>query len=252
MIIQQITKDILVAIADARMHGTMYVTINSISSYLALFLGILHGRKLGLRWHHAIIPVVVERNTTGYLMSLVLWIENGFQPGTVASAPVAYPYIPILAFLVAKLLRTSWKEVWDAVMPVPLMMFVGARVACTVAGCCYGYPCSWGIYNVNLGIYVFPIQLVEALATVLILAAVYRREKKNNFVPDGRNVPIILISYGIVRFFLEFFHDNKKIIFGLATTSFHCLIMIAAGLIALWLIRRSEQTQGGAICADIH
>ena len=228
-------------IADAGKLNDVYLAINNIANYIAIVFGLFHSRKLKVHFLTAVVAVFVERALFGSLMTLILFVENGFEPTALKNAVVVYPYIPLLAWLLSKPLRYSWKALWDVLMPISLVAFVGARISCTVTGCCYGYPCSWGVYNVLKGTYLFPIQFLEALVAVLILVAMIRREKKNGFVPDGRNVPLILISYGIARFFLEFLHDNQKIVAGLASTQFHCLIMIAVGFIALRIIKQSEE-----------
>ena len=124
-------------------------------------------------------------------------------------------------------------------MVIPLTMFAGARIACTTMGCCRGYVSKRGVYNPLYGGIRFPVQLLETVISVLILIYVFWREKKNHFVSDGRNVPIILITYGIARFFSEFLHDDIKI-FGFTWMQVHCVLMIMVGVITLRIIRRSE------------
>lgn len=240
---QEVIAKLFMSIADAGMLTNAYYFINNIGNYAAIAFGLIHARKLRVHFLTAVIAIIIERELFGYIMTGVLFVENGFEPTALKNAVVAYPYIPLLAWLVAKLLKQSWKTMWDVMMPDCLVAFVGARISCTVTGCCYGYPCSWGIYNVQKGEYLFPIQLLEAFAAVIILVAMVKREKKNGFIPDGRNVPLILISYGVLRFFLEYLHDNEKIIAGLASTQFHCLIMIAVGIISLRILKKSEQNK---------
>lgn len=236
-------NDLIISINEAGLRTSAYATINTIANYCAILFGFIHARKLKVGIIPSGLTVLAERELSGYLMTAIIFIENGFTDTGKLNAPVVYPYIPLMGFLVSKIVRRSYKEIWDIMIVPPMVMFIGARIACTVAGCCRGYPCSWGIYNVKIGECVFPIQLLESIVTIIILLFVIRRERKNNFVPDGRNVPIILISYGVSRFFLEFLHDNEKIIAGLASTQFHCLIMIISGVITLMIIRRSEQNQ---------
>lgn len=236
-------NEVIAVINDTGLRTDVYSTINSISMIIALLFGVCNGKKMRV----GIIAVVVAAATyyvlNGPLATFILFVENGFTSTGKQNGVVIFPYIPLIGFLLSKILRKSWKEIWDVMMVLPLTMFAGARIACTVAGCCRGYPFAWGIYNVKTKECVFPIQLVESLVSILILVYVFHREKKNGFVPDGRNVPIILISYGIARFFLEFLHDNQKIVLGLASTQFHCILMIIIGVITLEIIRRSEKKE---------
>ncbi len=232
---------LIAAIDEAGMRNDMYGTINTISHYFSILFGILHGRKLKASIPTVIVSALVVRYISGPLVTLILYVENGFSPTKLQNAVVMFAFVPLIGFLVSKLLKKSYKEIWDIMMVVPIVMFAGARIACTVAGCCRGYPCTWGVYNADAERLLFPIQLLESLVSVLILVYVLWREKHNHFIPDGRNVPIILISYGIARFFLEFLHDNKKIIYGLASTQFHCLLMILVGVVTLHIIQKSER-----------
>lgn len=231
-------------------YAGLYSTINTVSFVLASFLGILHGKKIRVKLFVVTFAVVIERIISGPLATAIIFVENGFVSTGKQNGVVVFAFVPLLGFLLSKILRKSYKELWDVMMPVPLMMFVGARIACTIAGCCRGYACDWGIYNVKTGGYVFPIQLLEALVTVLILVYVFLREKKNKFVPDGRNVPIILITYGIARFFLEFLHDNEKIVLGVDSMQFHCIFMILVGIVTLLILRRGEKN-ASKIVSDI-
>ncbi len=235
-------NNIIVAVDEAGLRNDAYSTINSIAYYCSIFFGIIHGIKLKVKPIHVMIAVIVERMLAGYIANAVLFVEDGFVFTGRANAVVAFPFIPVVGFIMAKILKAPYQKIWDVVMVSPIVMLAGARIACTVAGCCHGYPCSWGVYNGITDEILFPIQLLEFFVSVFILTYVFYREKKNNFVPDGMNVPIILISYGVLRFFLEFLHDNEKIVFGIASTQFHCLIMIVVGMIALFVLKKDGKT----------
>ena len=231
---------IILEISQAGQSMTTYLFINNVFFYFSIMVGLLRGRKLQVGLVATVIAVAAERILASPLSNVILFVQNGFVKTGEMNVVVVFAWVPLTAYLLSLLVRRPWKQIWDLLMPLPLVMFVGARFACTVEGCCRGVPCDWGIYNSITGQTVFPVQLLESLVTILILIKVFRREKKNNFATDGRNVPIILINYGIARFFLEFLHDNAKIIFGMNAMSFHCLFMILVGIFCLWIIRRSE------------
>lgn len=218
----------------------MYSTINTVAFYLAILLGILHGIKLKVGIIAVILSVLIERYLAGPLASAIIFVENGFVDTGIQNGVVTFVFVPLLGFVLAKIFKKSYKQLWDVMMVPPIIMFAGARIACTIAGCCRGYDFSWGIYNVKTGGNVFPIQLLESVVAISIIIFIVVRERKNKFIPDGRNVPIILILYGVSRFFLEFLHNNKKVIIGLASTQFHCLLMIIVGVLTLIIIRKSE------------
>lgn len=232
-------NNIIIAIDEAGQGQEMYIKINTVFLYISLLIGFLNGMKMKAGILTSLATVLAETYLTGPISSAIIYMEDGFRVSGRNNAVYAFAFIPLIGFLVAKILRKSYKQIWDIIMVIPLAMFAGARIACTVAGCCRGYPFSWGVYNPVVGEILFPIQLVESLVSILILIYVFWRERKNNFVPDGRNVPIILISYGIARFFLEFLHIESEV-FGFTWMQVHCIFMLTVGMITLRIIRKSE------------
>ena len=82
------------------------------------------------------------------------------------------------------------------------------RIGCLMGGCCYGKPTDSpiGIYMVNLGYKVVPVQLFEAiflfaLATVLIILL---------FKGKKHIMELYMLSYGVFRFIIEFFRDDER------------------------------------------
>lgn len=233
-------NNIIIAVHEAEKCQDMYSTINTISLYIALLLGFLNGMKMKAGLLTALATVVAEAYLPGPIVSAIIYIEDGFRVSGRQNGVYAFAFIPLIGFLVAKVLRKSYKQIWDIIMIIPLAMFAGARVACTITGCCRGYPFLWGVYNPEIGEILFPVQLLESLISILILIYVFWREKKNNFVPDGKNVPIILISYGIARFFTEFLHIESEV-FGYTWMQAHCILMVIVGIITLRIIQKSEK-----------
>lgn len=119
-------------------------------------------------------------------------------------------------FIYMKKYNAPYSEICDlAFTGIPLFHAFG-RVGCFFAGCCYGmeYHGAFAIVypEGNFGgapsdIPLLPIQLIEAAANFAIwavLAAVYRRTRRRWF-PSG----LYLVSYGVVRFILEFFRGDE-------------------------------------------
>ena len=227
-------------IAEAGQSNAVYGTINDVGMVIALLFGLFHSLKLKNGWWATFLTIAVYYFFAGRIASAIIYIEDGFRVSGRANAVYAFAYMPLLGFLVALIARKNYKAIWDALMVIPLTMFACARVACTVAGCCRGFPTQWGVYNPVVEQPLFPVQLLETLISLAILAFVLWREKKNAFVPDGKNMPIILISYGIARFLTEFLHDDAKI-FGFTWMQVHCVVMIAVGILTLKVIQHSEK-----------
>lgn len=235
-------NSLIIAIDEAGMRQNAYSTINSIFWYVALLVGFLNGIKLKTGIIPTLITLAVHQYLSGPIVSAIIFIEDGFRMSGRANGVYIFVFIPLLGYLIAKVLKKSYKQIWDLYMVIPLTMFAGARIACTVTGCCRGYPCSWGVYNPEIGEILFPVQLLESLISIFILAYIFWREKKRNFVADGRNVPLILIIYGIARFFTEFLNYDSYFL-GFTWMQVHCILMLIVGMICLRIIRKSEKQQ---------
>lgn len=82
------------------------------------------------------------------------------------------------------------------------------RIGCLFAGCCYGRittsPIS--VYNAYLDARVVPVQLFEALFLAALFAYLcFRIEKKQD-----KCLAIYLASYGVWRFFIEYFRTDDR------------------------------------------
>ena len=89
----------------------------------------------------------------------------------------------------------------------------------------------------------FPIQPIEAAECLLIGYWLHCRAKKRNYVPDGKEYPLMLIAYGTSRFIFEFFRVSARIFWVLSALSFHALFMVLVGLVWLAVLKKkSKQT----------
>lgn len=236
-------NSLIIAIDEAGMRQQVYTTINSIFWYLALLVGFLNGMKLKTGILTTLMGILAHQCLSGPIVTAIIFLEDGFEVSGRANGVYIFSFMPLIGYLVAKIMRKPYKKLWDMMMVIPLTMFAGARIACTVAGCCCGFPANWGVYNPAMERMAFPIQFLESFVSILILAYVFWREKKNNYVADGRNVPIILISYGIARFFMEFLHVETQIVGGYTWMHLHCIAMLIVGFICLRIIRKSEKQE---------
>lgn len=124
---------------------------------------------------------------------------------------------------------------------VPLFHAFG-RVGCFMAGCCYGMeyhgPLSV-VFPANnaggapAGVELFPVQLVEACLNLVLwamLTVVYRRSTRR-WLPSG----LYLVSYGVIRFVLEFFRGDliRGSIFSVSSSQFISFFIVAAGILLL-------------------
>lgn len=154
------------------------------------------------------------------------------------------------AFIYAKKFSVPYSEIFDlGLTGVPLFHAFG-RIGCFLAGCCYGmeyhgafavvYP-EGNMGGAPSGVELLPIQLIEAAANLAIwvfLAAVYRKTKRRWFSSG-----LYLVSYGVVRFILEFFRGDmiRGHLFMLSSSQIVSIFAVGAGILLIvkpnWLER---------------
>lgn len=171
---------------------------------------------------------------------VVLFAQSGFTDGSRVNLAVAFVYLLPVAWLLAKIFRMPWQVVSEMITYGILAFHISGRSGCIFTGCCYGYPCEWGLYSLEADEKVFPIVIVESLMTLGILIFLLIRARGKSYVPDGKTLPWMLLLYGVGRFFTEFLRDNEKIWIGCSDIAFHSLFMAAVGLALLLWLRKKQ------------
>jgi phosphatidylglycerol:prolipoprotein diacylglycerol transferase len=164
----------------------------------------------------------------------------------------------ILAVVVALLyIRKAGLPLWtttDVFAPGIALGHVVGRFGCLFAGCCYGKPLSqshwWTVTftdpfaaaNVGtpLNVPLYPTQLFEAGAELLILIVLLTTEKKGRGFP-GRTFWLYMLLYAISRFIIEFFRGDERGTVGMFSTSQFISILLAPLAIAM-LVYLSRQS----------
>ena len=192
-------------------------------------------KKYGEKPWKALVTWLIGVPALYYWMKVQFWIESGFKTFGGYNIVRTYIWFPVVAWLFSRLLKADPKKMCDSFGPSCVIIQAIAHWGCAFMGCCYGYPYENGIYNVALRDYRFPIQIVEAVVSLLIVVLLLNRTRLKGFVSDGTQFPWMLILFGGTRFFLEFLRDNEKIFLGISNLAIHSLIMVVAGII--WLSR---------------
>lgn len=229
--------------AKAGLSEQMYDLWNVVAVLIATIAFYMYGRYFKLKWYKTILSFVLVYFFIDIASLFALWLESGFTCLNGKNFALGFVYAPLACWLTGKVFRTPYKVLSDWLAPMPLLLFAIFRIACTTAGCCMGYPVKWGIYNPWLNDYMFPVQLLEALLSVLILIFLMIRMKKRNYVPDGKSMPLMLAVYGAVRFFTEFLRQNEKLFLGISAAALHSLFMCAAGVVILLCMRRFSKKE---------
>jgi phosphatidylglycerol:prolipoprotein diacylglycerol transferase len=127
------------------------------------------------------------------------------------------------------------------------------RLGCFMQGCCHGRAASgWlafqyprvgyvvdadgHLLNPLLGQPVYPVQLLESAGNLLLAVGLYFALRR---LRPGRTAALYMISYGTLRFCLEFLRgDHRDRLFGIFTPAQSLgLVLVPVG-VAIWLILR--------------
>ncbi len=147
--------------------------------------------------------------------------------------------------LMAKKKKLPIGDICDIFAVFAPMFHIFGRIACFLAGCCYGVHCDFGLSGRMVAIGVredvkrFPVQLVEAFAILLILILILVLQKKNKC--KGNLLFVYLTVYAVVRFSLEFLRGDeirgKLLMF--STSQWISLITIL--WVSIFLIARKQR-----------
>jgi phosphatidylglycerol:prolipoprotein diacylglycerol transferase len=154
------------------------------------------------------------------------------------------------AFLGKRLAKAQLSDFLNPVVPVLPLAHAFGRIGCFGAGCCYGAPtdsCLGVVYShpvggAPVGVSLLPVQLFESGLNLLIflLLLVFTRKTKSKTLV----LPVYVISYGCVRFFLEYYrYDSiRGALLGLSTSQWVSIAGICLSIvyIALCLHRQKN------------
>lgn len=154
----------------------------------------------------------------------------------------------------------SIQSLWDVGSIALVWALFFGRLGCTFYGCCYGSPAGgWPGYYLNethwdyahmhfpehlRGVKLHPATLYEAFGMLTILGAIsfLRARKKNSSFIPGVEGWICWISYGVIRFLVEFIRMDRRGegLWGLSPSQCFALFTIALGAVLLsWEIKKS-------------
>ena len=150
-------------------------------------------------------------------------------------------------WLYCRICKVDFYSIVKILLPMLPIIHGFGRIGCFCMGCCYGTSTSspLGIaFHVSEiapnGIPLVPIQLIEA-AGVFLLFIVLAVMAHKHF--SGKHMLCTyLLSYGVLRFILEFFRGDsyRGFIGPLSTSQIISIITIAYGLILLYSIKKEK------------
>lgn len=142
----------------------------------------------------------------------------------------------------------------DALAPSIAIGTLFGRLGCFLNGCCYGDPCrfGWGVSfpadsppwqaQVRAGLIpedaswslpVHPTQIysaIDGLVLLLLLSAFYPLRRR-----DGEVMGLLMVTYPITRFLIEFLRNDEAAVFAGLTISQNISILLLIGGLAYWV-----------------
>lgn len=142
-------------------------------------------------------------------------------------------FIPAVIYLLCLALDMSFNRTMDFIAPCAALHHGIAHIFCIFAGCCYGYPSSFGIWNERLKDYLFPVQLFESATSLLVFCYIIRYAKKKNYKLHGISYAQYLFLFGLTRTFWEFFRNNTEVRWQISVFQYYSFAAFIFG--ATWL-----------------
>lgn len=150
----------------------------------------------------------------------------------------------VATIVYTRLKRLPLWKVGDVCAPSVALGHAFGRLGCFFNGCCYGKACAlpWGVRfpagHITHNWPVHPTQIYEALGNIAIFAGLSAFYRHKRF--DGQVWWLYVLSYGVLRFAVEFFRgDYETYYFGVFTLG-HVIasVMILAAIVGWKLCRR--------------
>lgn len=133
----------------------------------------------------------------------------------------------------------------DLLAPGIFIILACAKFGCFFGGCCPGRECSFGVYNPEYEMTMFPSQLFESVTMAFVVVLCFTYAFKSKKCISGSVYPVTAAVYSVTRFFWEFmryyeYEEMRHVILGLSFWQFCCVMVIVASI--LWiLLLKSEK-----------
>jgi len=253
-------------------YGTLLVLAISSAVYTVMRLGRREGFDPGMLLDFTTWILLVALVGAKVLMIISDWsayagnLGSIFSYSTFMAGGVFYGGFIAAAFFGVWYVRVHKLSFWkmaDIYAPaIALGQSVG-RLGCFAGGCDYGRATtsSWGVVftdprahelaGVPLGVRIFPTQIFESLATLVIFGVLlwcYRRKTR-----DGQVFLLYMTLYAVARFFLEFLRgdEDRGFVFNhlLSTSQFIAILALLAvtGLAVYRRLRPVVAQQGAGV-----
>lgn len=186
------------------------------------------------------VAFVVARFWSADLVPVLSRITGGIIPGI--NLGVAFGLFVMIVAAIAYFFQVPVTFSLDVTIPAFILGRGLAITGCIFAGCCYGFPVSWGIYSSAVGVTTFPTVILDVMASCSIVLYLILLSRKQNYCGNGIVTAKGMILFGLLRVLIDVLRDNQKLLL-LFTFEGFCGIAYA---IAGYLILNSISKRGEA------
>lgn len=200
----------------------------SIAYYVSL------SKKYLQKWYISLLLGLVMIILETFAAKIMFFIENPLSIKNGISWKGGYSlfgvffFCPVFLLILSWLLKIRYLHLMDFLIPGILIELSFYRIGCMCAGCCYGIEVGWGITNgTTSGL--FPVQPLEAILDLSAFLLIHFLLMKNK-LKTGEPFYITYLSYGIIRFTMEFLRHRTNVIGPFSTSHFYALAIFIFGL----------------------
>ena len=215
-----------------------------ILGFLTIFVfNTLYAKKFEIKKSKGLFVTILSYLLIFAWAFVLAWVESIFTDWGHHNAVRVYIWMPALLFVLSKPISIDWKKLCDFIAPSACIVYGIARLGCLFPGCCYGVPVewgAWGIYSQEAQQIVFPVQFCEAMTAFVLAGLAMYMNKKKKYVADSRSYFIMLVPYGLTRFFWEFLADNEKVFMNISSLALHALLMSVVGVVMLVVLHHKD------------
>lgn len=209
-----------------------------ISTILRIILGYVQRDvwKIKTYKYFIFVPLMSIVGTLG--AKTASWIAYGRFSGTRLYGTVLA--IAIFGAVLAILLCIPFKELYGFSSLGTWLSIAVMKVPCIIKGCCEGRVLFVNGSGTEV---LFPSQIVETVLALLFFIWFYRLSKTK--YPHEAMFPLMMIWYGIYRYAVDWMRghplEQSSFVLWIPAGRFFSLIILIAGLIALYLVLRHSR-----------
>ena len=220
-------------------YGYRFFIVISTSSMLILMLA--RRRRYELSIMQAIIYTLILFVTGCVGAKLLGFVQSGMRSNSGMSFFGAVYLVFLVMPIVGMMFKLKPMESLDACAPCGAAMVGFMRFGCYCAGCCGGIPMG------SSGM-LWPTQLMEGFCDRAILCFLLFAEARG--FAKNKGYPLFLLSYGSIRFILEFVRDTPKYWLGLSHGQWLSVIGVSVALLMMLGGKIWNQRKSITDCSD--